>query len=219
MGIKVSESRTFHLSVSMWKVGLLCSNAINSRNASLNATVQIFEVKFKWTGDVFHLFLFETITHEHTQTDKQSPWHMHRHSTNKKRGSPTAVQYFTMMEACYHFAYQDYSPLATHSQLPNDHLPLSKGARCNSFNTDSGTDHKRNGRRSFPLLFKHSQNLKFSHFNFSLICCTLSAENRLSAGHSHPLVWVLHFWLADRQILYENLLQLGQSVTVEIQTG
>lgn len=44
----------------------------------------------------------------------------------QKRGSSTDVQCFTAVDDCCHFAYQDYSLIATRSQHPDDHLPLSK---------------------------------------------------------------------------------------------
>lgn len=64
-------------------------------------------------------------THEHTQTDKQSLWHMSRDSTIKKEEVPQLCS-ILLWKACCHFAYQDYRLIATHSQLPKDCLPLSK---------------------------------------------------------------------------------------------
>lgn len=49
-----------------------------------------------------------------------------------KRGSYTAVLNFTVLSACYHFAYQDYTPMATHTQVSKDNLPLSERTVSNT---------------------------------------------------------------------------------------
>lgn len=50
----------------------------------------------------------------HTRTYRQTITMAHAQGQHK-RGSSTAVQFFTGADACYHFAYQDYS-LNTNTQ-------------------------------------------------------------------------------------------------------
>lgn len=51
--------------------------------------------------------------HTWAHTARQTISATHAHSLNQqKRGSPTAVPCL-IVEACYHFAYQDYNPIAT----------------------------------------------------------------------------------------------------------
>lgn len=86
------------------------------------------------------LSVFNNYTWTHTDRQTITMAHtVHGDSTNKKEEAPQL-----RVEACCHFAfYQDYSPIATHSQHPNDHLPLSKRVQHNSFNIDPDTVYNR----------------------------------------------------------------------------